>query len=107
METDDETGDARRLEELTPGDLRGAHVTLPARRDGWRRGCAGTCRSGRCWSSPCRCRRRWDAEFSPARSEEHTSELQSHSDLVCRLLLEKKKKRQAKKKTQSDVRVVW
>src|SRR5260221_5596578 len=27
---------------------------------------------------------------SPARSEEHTSELQSHSDLVCRLLLEKK-----------------
>src|SRR5947207_7352212 len=25
------------------------------------------------------------------RSEEHTSELQSHSDLVCRLLLEKKK----------------
>src|SRR5438034_6556143 len=28
------------------------------------------------------------------RSEEHTSELQSHSDLVCRLLLEKKKKNQ-------------
>src|SRR5947207_10734447 len=28
---------------------------------------------------------------STARSEEHTSELQSHSDLVCRLLLEKKK----------------
>src|SRR5260221_7069761 len=27
------------------------------------------------------------------RSEEHTSELQSHSDLVCRLLLEKKKNR--------------
>src|SRR5437588_1141429 len=26
-----------------------------------------------------------------ARSEEHTSELQSHSELVCRLLLEKKK----------------
>ena len=29
-----------------------------------------------------------DSEY---RSEEHTSELQSHSDLVCRLLLEKKK----------------
>src|SRR5260221_7747989 len=29
-----------------------------------------------------------------SRSEEHTSELQSHSDLVCRLLLEKKKERQ-------------
>ena len=28
---------------------------------------------------------------SSGRSEEHTSELQSHSDLVCRLLLEKKK----------------
>src|SRR5947207_3977782 len=29
------------------------------------------------------------------RSEEHTSELQSHSDLVCRLLLEKKKNKNA------------
>src|SRR2546427_3233061 len=29
----------------------------------------------------------------PPRSEEHTSELQSQSNLVCRLLLEKKKKR--------------
>src|SRR5476649_3029387 len=43
-----------------------------------------------------------DAAWSPGddfctlwhlRSEEHTSELQSHSDLVCRLLLEKKKKK--------------
>src|SRR5436190_18420372 len=33
--------------------------------------------------APVRCR-------VPSRSEEHTSELQSHSDLVCRLLLEKK-----------------
>src|SRR5438034_608746 len=34
-------------------------------------------------------------EYDPrvGRSEEHTSELQSHSDLVCRLLLEKKKKK--------------
>src|SRR5947207_12352808 len=30
------------------------------------------------------------------RSEEHTSELQSHSDLVCRLLLEKKKPNRAR-----------
>src|SRR5438034_2257530 len=29
--------------------------------------------------------------YRNGRSEEHTSELQSHSDLVCRLLLEKKK----------------
>src|SRR5437773_3839438 len=32
------------------------------------------------------------------RSEEHTSELQSHHDLVCRLLLEKKKKKKKNKK---------
>src|SRR5690242_21067942 len=32
------------------------------------------------------------------RSEEHTSELQSHVNLVCRLLLEKKKKKKKKKK---------
>src|SRR5260221_6404366 len=34
-----------------------------------------------------------DRPYHPCRerSEEHTSELQSHSDLVCRLLLEKKK----------------
>src|SRR6266540_804580 len=32
-----------------------------------------------------------------SRSEEHTSELQSHHDLVCRLLLEKKKKNKNKK----------
>src|SRR5438034_6127329 len=31
------------------------------------------------------------------RSEEHTSELQSHSDLVCRLLLEKKKKKKIRR----------
>src|SRR2546430_11402510 len=34
---------------------------------------------------------RWLAELAPERSEEHTSELQSQSKLVCRLLLEKKK----------------
>src|SRR5438874_3415872 len=33
------------------------------------------------------------------RSEEHTSELQSRRDLVCRLLLEKKKKRQKRLRT--------
>src|SRR5712664_4598071 len=34
---------------------------------------------------------------SACRSEEHTSELQSRSDLVCRLLLEKKKKKKTQK----------
>src|SRR5699024_11643462 len=35
-------------------------------------------------------RRRMDRALSSSRSEEHTSELQSRFDLVCRLLLEKK-----------------
>src|SRR5438477_3978581 len=39
-----------------------------------------------------------NAEAEEARSEEHTSELQSHVNLVCRLLLEKKKKKKQKKK---------
>src|SRR2546430_10148292 len=33
----------------------------------------------------------WEYCSVPSRSEEHTSELQSQSNLVCRLLLEKKK----------------
>src|SRR5437667_5508162 len=37
-------------------------------------------------------RRVWSIGSYAVRSEEHTSELQSHHDLVCRLLLEKKKK---------------
>src|SRR5206468_12232535 len=49
---------------------------------------------------PCRRRRRHGcrktAETTGRRSEEHTSELQSRSDLVCRLLLEKKKKKKKK-----------
>src|SRR5699024_12628691 len=47
-----------------------------------------TARSATAWPAAHRSR----AElFRPARSEEHTSELQSRFDLVCRLLLEKKK----------------
>src|SRR2546427_8117235 len=41
------------------------------------------------------------ARLHATRSEEHTSELQSQSNLVCRLLLEKKKKK--KEITQTDV----
>src|SRR2546430_11777727 len=37
--------------------------------------------------------RQFVTTFGAGRSEEHTSELQSQSNLVCRLLLEKKKKR--------------
>src|SRR5438093_6436843 len=41
---------------------------------------------------------RWPAE----RSEEHTSELQSLTNLVCRLLLEKKKKKQHREGIETD-----
>src|SRR5690242_21590183 len=39
---------------------------------------------------------------SSQRSEEHTSELQSHVNLVCRLLLEKKKNKKKKQTEQTD-----
>src|SRR2546430_13151998 len=57
---------------------------------------AGPCRKEACSAvaDPAtlgRCRRR--SRSSARRSEEHTSELQSQSNLVCRLLLEKKKKK--------------
>src|SRR2546421_1972946 len=42
------------------------------------------------------------ADGDSTRSEEHTSELQSRSDLVCRLLLEKKKKIKEQKRTQDE-----
>src|SRR5690242_21420515 len=38
------------------------------------------------------------------RSEEHTSELQSHVNLVCRLLLEKKKKKKKKRRMKRNER---
>src|SRR5260221_9338733 len=57
----------------------------PCDRTPWPRGCAPR-------SPDPRPQRRHRAGTPvPGRSEEHTSELQSHSDLVCRLLLEKKK----------------
>src|SRR5438046_7184085 len=63
---------------------------------------AGSCRRPRCSSHPrrrnpgcCRSRRGRETD-SRERSEEHTSELQSLTNLVCRLLLEKKKKTKIK-----------
>src|SRR2546421_6419923 len=55
----------------------------------------GRRQGGRTTCTLCGSDRQGDGEESRcagARSEEHTSELQSRSDLVCRLLLEKKKK---------------
>src|SRR2546427_3305734 len=46
------------------------------------------------------------AKIGCARSEEHTSELQSQSNLVCRLLLEKKKKKKTKIKSRQKNRTV-
>src|SRR2546426_1899031 len=60
------------------------------------------CRDPSGWACICRSpilRRCWtrlstpSQDGRPARSEEHTSELQSPCNLVCRLLLEKKKKK--------------
>ena len=42
---------------------------------------------------------RFQRNIVGTRSEEHTSELQSLTNLVCRLLLEKKKKKKQKTKT--------
>src|SRR2546430_5739527 len=48
-------------------------------------------------------RRRLAARRKDLRSEEHTSELQSQSNLVCRLLLEKKKKNYKSQRQASEL----
>src|SRR5437773_9733680 len=48
----------------------------------------------------------WSCARTWCRSEEHTSELQSHHDLVCRLLLEKKKKNKIKIRTTKKLRKI-
>src|SRR2546430_12234575 len=71
------------------------HDALPiSSSPGLMRGCSfGKSRS--CWRRFCAsCKYSWKQRCESsglARSEEHTSELQSQSNLVCRLLLEKKK----------------
>src|SRR5882762_8985340 len=63
-----------------------------------------SCRGARASPEPAWAHHRRARCGTKSRSEEHTSELQSHLNLVCRLLLEKKKKKHlkrpfAKKKT--------
>src|SRR5438132_3224056 len=69
------------------------YTTLFRSRGRWRRSSAPRPRPG--WPSTCHPASSWPEprgrRRTLPRSEEHTSELQSHSDLVCRLLLEKKK----------------
>src|SRR5436190_18101108 len=69
------------------------HDALPILKSGFR----GPTPAGSDSSHDIRRGTNFERTRSTTRSEEHTSELQSHSDLVCRLLLEKKKKK--KKKT--------
>src|SRR2546430_2911076 len=61
-----------------------AMATYRVRPSGDRASALGSLPGGACGAS---------ATVSCSRSEEHTSELQSQSNLVCRLLLEKKKKK--------------
>src|SRR3989475_1219009 len=55
------------------------------------------------WPVPSRYSVRPPSSREPSRSEEHTSELQSQSNLVCRLLLEKKKKKQSDSATAKSI----
>src|SRR5438132_1861363 len=74
-------------------------IARPAIREGWREGKE---RTGHDRFREVSWGEALDAvagELARVRSEEHTSELQSHSDLVCRLLLEKKKKTKKQRKT--------
>src|SRR6267143_7277264 len=58
----------------------------------WAEEASGSC-SGTCFPTSSHPSSWWARSGSPRRSEEHTSELQSQFHLVCRLLLEKKKKK--------------
>src|SRR4051812_49929515 len=61
----------------------------------WRSAPRSRSRRFRATCRTCRTRT-WSRCNTPPRSEEHTSELQSHVNIVCRLLLEKKKKTKKK-----------
>src|SRR5438552_7836315 len=62
----------------------------------------GRCGGGWFCGERWRGRARYRGGPSPRRSEEHTSELQSPDHLVCRLLLEKKKKNNNLKRTEDN-----
>src|SRR2546430_10482244 len=66
------------------------HDALPISGGGSGRTCSAPACSGPAPPTTGRC---GSPTSAPIRSEEHTSELQSQSNLVCRLLLEKKKKK--------------
>src|SRR5438034_1820561 len=72
----------------SPKKVCGFFGTCSACRKSHERGSLSTCAAGETTNATP------SSSLRRNRSEEHTSELQSHSDLVCRLLLEKKKKHQ-------------
>src|SRR5690349_23513285 len=74
----------RRSSDLLEGDLRSRRCNEAEVTHG---------PTGRLSSPAARCQKNGPATTND-RSEEHTSELQSRRDLVCRLLLEKKKKKE-------------
>src|SRR3712207_7060767 len=75
-------------------------IEAPTRRARWSASRGPARRSSTTGHRPARRDRAWSR--CRARSEEHTSELQSRQYLVCRLLLEKKKTRSARKRRQSS-----
>src|SRR5438132_6944875 len=85
--------------DVQAAEPRGHEPVAPRRRPEQRRGAHQHEAESHHGDDPDReCATRHEPRDGTLRSEEHTSELQSHSDLVCRLLLEKKK--QKKKKQQ-------
>src|SRR2546427_8508782 len=69
---------------------------------------ADAARAGRARLLAARGAGRCPGRLHPARSEEHTSELQSQSNLVCRLLLEKKKKKSMlQNSTEDEHEATW
>src|SRR3712207_9084689 len=86
------------LHDALPISGRGGLATPAPRPGEGEGGTARTPRPGRAdrTARPVRLRQPGSARQPSLRSEEHTSELQSRQYLVCRLLLEKKKKQQEK-----------
>src|SRR5438309_2925662 len=70
----------------------GGHAAWNPKRSGWRSGSGPGPAGPKQPTTRVRAISKYSDSFSIPRSEEHTSELQSQFHLVCRLLLEKKKR---------------
>src|SRR5438132_10586689 len=83
------------------GSLRGAGTPFFRYEESWANAPQGRALS---LSLPVTADRQLRGQAKERRSEEHTSELQSHSDLVCRLLLEKKKRYEKNKEIEQKLK---